>query len=54
LVSNLVIVDTQDALLVADKNKLSNIKKIVEKLKNDKRMSQSIIEKFIDPGVTMT
>ena len=36
-VSNLVIVDTQDALLVADKQQTHNIKKIVEKLNNDKR-----------------
>ena len=36
-VSNLVIIDTQDALLVADKQQTHNIKKIVEKLNNDKR-----------------
>ncbi len=36
-VSNLVIVDTQDALLVADKQQTHNIKKIVERLQNDKR-----------------
>ena len=36
-VSNLVIVDTQDALLVADKRQTHNIKKIVARLKNDKR-----------------
>ena len=36
-VSNLVIVDTQDALLVADKQQTHNIKKIVAKLNNDKR-----------------
>jgi mannose-1-phosphate guanylyltransferase len=36
-VSNLVIVDTQDALLVTDKQQIHNIKKIVERLQNDKR-----------------
>jgi len=36
-VSNLVIVDTQDALLVTDKQQTHNIKKIVERLQNDKR-----------------
>ena len=36
-VSNLVIVDTQDALLVADKRQTHNIKKIIKILKNDKR-----------------
>ena len=36
-VSNLVIVDTQDALLVADKQQTHNIKKIVARLNNDKR-----------------
>ena len=36
-VSNLVIVDTQDALLVADKQQTHNIKKIVKRLQNDKR-----------------
>ena len=36
-VSNLVIVDTQDALLVADKHQTHNIKKIVARLNNDKR-----------------
>ena len=36
-VSNLVIVDTQDALLVANKQQAHNIKKIVARLNNDKR-----------------
>jgi len=34
-VSNLVIVDTQDALLVADKQQTHNIKEIVERLQKD-------------------
>ncbi len=36
-VSDLVIIDTQDALLVADKNSVQDIKLIVNKLKQDKR-----------------
>jgi mannose-1-phosphate guanylyltransferase len=36
-VSNLVIVDTQDALLVTEKKQTQNIKKIVKRLQNDKR-----------------
>jgi len=36
-VSNLVIVDTQDALLVADKGQVHNIKSIIEALKNNER-----------------
>jgi len=36
-VENLVVVETKDAVLVADKNKVQDIKKIVEQLKNDNR-----------------
>jgi mannose-1-phosphate guanylyltransferase len=36
-VSNLVIIDTQDALLVTDKQQTHNIKKIVKRLQNDRR-----------------
>lgn len=36
-VENLVVVETKDAVLVADKNKVQDIKKIVEQLKNDDR-----------------
>ena len=36
-VSNLVIVDTQDALLVTDKQQTHKIKIIIERLQNDKR-----------------
>ena len=35
--SDIVVIDTQDALLVADKNNVQNIKNIVEKLKKEKR-----------------
>ena len=34
-VDNVVIVDTKDALLVCSKSRAQNVKKIVEKLKND-------------------
>ncbi|MCH7334834.1 mannose-1-phosphate guanylyltransferase/mannose-6-phosphate isomerase [Acinetobacter modestus] len=36
-VQGLVVVETKDAVLVADKNKVQDIRKIVEQLKNDKR-----------------
>ena len=36
-VSNLVIVDTHDALLVADKKKTNNIQKIITRVQNDCR-----------------
>ncbi|MCD4651528.1 MAG: mannose-1-phosphate guanylyltransferase/mannose-6-phosphate isomerase, partial [Candidatus Cloacimonetes bacterium] len=36
-VNNLVIVDTDDALLVADKNNSEKVKEIVNQLKNTKR-----------------
>ena len=40
-ISNLVIIDTQDALLISDKKDAQNIKKIVEKLNKDNR-SESV------------
>jgi len=48
-VSNLVIVDTQDALLVADKQQTHNIKKIVERLQNDKRSEVESHRKVFRP-----
>ncbi|SFD75113.1 mannose-1-phosphate guanylyltransferase/mannose-6-phosphate isomerase [Pseudoalteromonas denitrificans] len=36
-IDNLVIVETKDALLVADKSQVQDVKKIVEKLKSDER-----------------
>jgi mannose-1-phosphate guanylyltransferase len=35
--SDIVVIDTEDAILVADKKNVQNIKNIVEKLKNEKR-----------------
>ena len=40
-VSNLVIVDTHDALLVADKKKTNNIQKIITRLQNNNRTEAS-------------
>ncbi len=48
-VSNLVIVDTQDALLVADKRQTHNIKKIVARLNNDKRSEVDNHRKLFRP-----
>jgi mannose-1-phosphate guanylyltransferase len=48
-VSNLVIVDTQDALLVTDKQQTHNIKKIVERLQNDKRIEVESHRKVFRP-----
>jgi mannose-1-phosphate guanylyltransferase len=39
---DIVVVDTKDALLVANKNKVQNIKKIVETLKNSNRYEWEI------------
>ena len=36
--SDIVVIDTQDSLLVADKKNVQNIKNIVEKLNNEKRV----------------
>ena len=48
-VSNLVIVDTQDALLVTDKQQIHNIKKIVKRLQNDKRSEVESHRKVFRP-----
>ena len=42
---NLIIVDTEDATLIADKNNSQDVKKIVDilKAKNDKRAEESLI-----------
>ena len=48
-VSNLVIVDTQDALLVANKQQTHNIKKIVARLNNDKRSEVDSHRKVFRP-----
>jgi mannose-1-phosphate guanylyltransferase len=46
---NIVIVDTKDALLVASKDKVQDVKKIVEKLKADKRSEYQIHREVYRP-----
>jgi mannose-1-phosphate guanylyltransferase len=48
-VSNLVIIDTQDALLVTDKQQTHNIKKIVQRLQNDNRSEAENHRKVFRP-----
>ena len=48
-VSNLVVVDTQDAILVADKDQDQLVKNIVQKLKNDNRSECSNHKKVLRP-----
>ena len=43
---DMVIVDTDDAIMIADKNKTQNVKKIVEKLKNENR-SESLTHRKV-------
>ena len=53
-VENLIIVETDDALLVADKSKSQDVKILVEELKIVVVRNIIFIEKFIDLGVGMT
>lgn len=46
---NVVIVDTKDALLVANKDKVQNVKQIVEKLKIEKRSEYKIHREVYRP-----
>jgi mannose-1-phosphate guanylyltransferase len=48
-VDNLVIVDTKDALLVASKDRVQDVKKIVEKLKAEKRSEFKIHREVYRP-----
>ena len=48
-IDNLVIVDTQDALLVASKENVQDVKKIVEKLKTEKRSEFKIHREVYRP-----
>ena len=53
--SDLVIIDTQDALLVSSKKNSQDIKSIVHMIKTDNRqMSLKTIGKFTGHGVIMT
>jgi len=47
--SNIIVIDTQDALLVVDRNSDQKIKSIVEKLKNDNRKESDIHRKVFRP-----
>lgn len=47
--SNLILVDTQDALLVADKNHISNLSEIVKKLKDENRYEVENHRKVLRP-----
>ena len=35
---NIVVIETEDAVLVCDKSKVQDVKKVVEKLKEDRRV----------------
>ena len=48
-VSNLAIIDTEDALLVADMDQSQNVKKIVENLNKDKRIETKFHKKVFRP-----
>jgi mannose-1-phosphate guanylyltransferase len=52
-IDNLVIVDTKDALLVASKDKVQDVKKIVERLKRKVEANLRIIVEFIVLGTSM-
>jgi len=48
-VENYVVIETSDAVLVAPRNKVQDVKKIVEKLKKDKRNEPDIHKKVYRP-----
>lgn len=48
-VSNLAIIDTEDALLVANMDQSQNVKKIVEKLKEEKKIETKFHKKVFRP-----
>jgi mannose-1-phosphate guanylyltransferase len=48
-IDNLIIVDTSDALMICDKTKSQNVKKIVEILKENKRQEVSIHKTIFKP-----
>tara|TARA_B110000008_G_scaffold279993_1_gene330419 strand:+ start:25078 stop:26481 length:1404 start_codon:yes stop_codon:yes gene_type:complete len=47
--SNIIVIDTQDALLIVDRNSDQKIKKIVEKLKNENRRESEAHRKVFRP-----
>lgn len=48
-VENLIVIDTDDALLIAHKSHSQNVKKLVERLKQDKRAEAHIHQKVYRP-----
>jgi len=48
-VNNLIVIETPDAVLVADKNKVSDVKKIVQKLANENRTEHKNHRKVYRP-----
>jgi mannose-1-phosphate guanylyltransferase / mannose-6-phosphate isomerase len=46
---NMVIIDSDDAIMIADKDKTQDVKKIVEKLKNEKRSESFVHRKVYRP-----
>ena len=48
-IDNLVVIDTPDAILVADKSQVQDVKKIVEKLKRDSRPETSLHREVYRP-----
>ena len=47
--NNIVIIETADAIMVADRNQSQNVKFIVDKLKNKKRQEQNLHRKVLRP-----
>ena len=52
-VENLVVVQTKDAVLVSERNKVQDVKKIVEQIKIQVVASIMFIAKYIVLGVNM-
>ncbi len=52
-VENLVVVQTKDAVLVSERNKVQDVKKIVEQIKNSGRSEHYVHRKYIVLGVNM-
>lgn len=48
-VQDIVVVETKDAVLVADKNKVQNVKKVVDSLKSDGRIEVDLHTKVFRP-----
>ena len=53
-VKDLVVVQTKDAVLIADRNAVQDVKKVVEQIKADGRHEHRCIAKCIARGANMT